>query len=261
MTGKQHVYEEQFDAALDTGGVPARTLIIASTPRSGSHMLGHSMIETGVMGRPFEYVAPRNLARWKEMLGTSDVWETLREIMKRRTTPNGVFAIKLHREHVFPLGGIEKIEAFFPNPVYLRILRGNLLSQAISMSAALQDDVWISGMQGNGKTAIYDRRLIRQTLERLAVDNAVWDKLLAGRPAMTVEYSEVVRDLQGTLRRISAFTGLPIPPEAMPEQPPTRPQATSRSDEWLERYRREWQPSRRVQLLQRALRELRYRLS
>ena len=67
MTGKQHVYEEQFDAALDTGGVPARTLIIASTPRSGSHMLGHSMIETGVMGRPFEYVAPRNLARWKEM--------------------------------------------------------------------------------------------------------------------------------------------------------------------------------------------------
>ena len=78
---------------------------------------------------------------------------------------------------------------------------------------------------------------------------------------MTVEYSEVVRDLQGTLRRISDFTGLPIPPEAMPEQPPTRPQATSRSDEWLERYRREWQPSRRVQLLQRALRELRYRLS
>lgn len=231
------LYEDQFSETLNVSGVPTRTLVIASTPRSGSHMLGHSMIETGAMGRPFEYCNPANLKRWQNMFGTKGLRDTLQRLMEARTTPNGVFAIKLHLNHFNSLGGLEAIDEIFPAPKVIRILRGNILKQAVSITMAQQTGVWISGQRSNGLKPRYSYGKIRHNLSGLAMDNAMWDETLAGREVLTVEFTQVASDTGRVLRDIAEFAGIDLDPGSLPERPPTKAQATSLSDEWVHRYR------------------------
>lgn len=246
-------YEGQFDPGLDIAGAPAprRTLIIASTPRSGSHMLGHAMTATDAMGRPFEYVAPLNLAEWKRRLGSDDLETVLGRIVARRTTANGVFAIKVHYEHLPVFGGLDGLLARFPDPVVIRMVRADLLRQAISASVARQTGVWISGMQGNGRTPFYSRAAIRDELERTALHNARWASALAERgiAPLTVEFDEVVRDTQGTLQSLARYAGIDLAGVALPETPVTRKQGSGRTEEWLARYAGDFRAhSRRARL-------------
>jgi LPS sulfotransferase NodH len=92
---------DQFGAAYDLApydGWPA-TYLIASTPRSGSHYLGHLLFETGLFGSPLEYLHPAHLATWQDRLGTRDVASTLRALFRRRTSASGWFGIKAHWSH------------------------------------------------------------------------------------------------------------------------------------------------------------------
>ncbi|WP_089676027.1 Stf0 family sulfotransferase [Vreelandella aquamarina] len=50
-----------------------RCLVICSTPRCGSHMLGHSLYETGKAGFPLEYLQKNNLKRWSDVLGEKNL--------------------------------------------------------------------------------------------------------------------------------------------------------------------------------------------
>ena len=63
-----HLYKEQFLEEHDYPRVskPTKVLIIASTERCGSHMLGHALHNTHAFGFPLEYANPANLKKWKE---------------------------------------------------------------------------------------------------------------------------------------------------------------------------------------------------
>ncbi len=224
------VYENQFSPDLDMAAPVAvrRTLLIASTPRSGSHMLGHSLAATGAMGQPFEYCNPRNLQVWQRRLGTRGVHDTLAELMKLRTSANGVFAIKLHYAHLSVIGGLEAALEMLPNPAVVMIYRGDLLRQAISFSEAVQTDVWISGMPGNGKTAEYDPKAIRVYLEMLALHNSLWRVELErlGLDWLEVEFENFRRNVAGEVARVAEFAGIEVPLSALPTQPPTRRQSS-----------------------------------
>ncbi len=235
------LYEPQFAKGLDIEGAPPahRTIIIASTPRSGSHMLGHTIHETGAMGVPFEYANPANLPRWKEMLNAGSDLEAISGIMQRRTTANGVFAIKLHPGHLKPFGGLEGALDFFPNVKVLRIVRSDLLKQAISMSVAQQTGVWLSGQESNGIEPRYDRQRIETCLVALARANARWDVYCAqsGISPLRVEYERLASDTSAEIDRIAQFLGIS---EYQPvAAPPTKSQASGRNSEWVERFANE----------------------
>lgn len=239
------LYEAQFSETFDIDGGPAapsKTIIIASTPRSGSHMLGHSMTKTNAMGAPFEYCNSANLQQWRKILGVEDVRDVLRAIMARRTSPNGVFAIKLHHDHLAVLGGLDGAMDFFPNPHFVQICRGNLLKQAISMSVAQQTGVWISEQAGNGRKAVYSQPQITRNLRYLASQVAKWQAELAARglPVLTVEFNQVATDVSAVLARLATHCGIDDFQTIV--APPTIRQSTSRSDEWVDRYSREIHP-------------------
>ena len=65
-----NLYHAQFSDSLDLPAVsgPERSVLIASTPRCGSHMIGHAMAGTGLLGVPFEYCNPANHAAWMRRL-------------------------------------------------------------------------------------------------------------------------------------------------------------------------------------------------
>lgn len=236
-----HLYDAQFSASLDRPGSPSpvRTVLIASTPRCGSHMLGHAMATTGLLGVPFEYCNAANLEEWKRRLGTATTEATLAELMARRTTPNGVFGIKAHYEHCDALGGPEGLFAALPGLRIVHIRRADVMRQAVSFAVARQTGVWISGQEGTGTPARYDAELVSDCLEDIAVQNAMWATAFdeAGIEPLNLYYEEVVRDLPAAVAQVVRFAG------ALPEdgridvEIATRRQGNpARTADWIRRF-------------------------
>src|SRR5262249_15586129 len=70
--------------------------LICSTPRSGSTLLSTGLASTGRAGRPLEYLSQPYGVVFKERNGRLLLPEYWRFLVTRRTTPNGVFGMKMH---------------------------------------------------------------------------------------------------------------------------------------------------------------------
>ena len=102
-----YLYDDQFRVDNDFPFFqhPKKTLIIASTGRSGSHMLGHALMKTKSLGCPLEYLNPSNLPKWNKRFNTNNLEDTLNKIKHHRTSTNGVFSIKMHYTHLKQIHG------------------------------------------------------------------------------------------------------------------------------------------------------------
>ena len=184
----QHQFsiENDFPLYADTG----KTLVIASTGRSGSHMLCHVLHGTKYFGFPLEYVNPLNFEKWKVITGKSSFSDVLKEIMRRRTSPNGVFGIKIHYSQIKHIGGFHKLEQILPNPRYVLLSRNEVLKQAISLSIARQTGVFIAGQQPTTeKEPKYSFEQIDECLRKIILDNASWRYMLASNGCKYIEIS------------------------------------------------------------------------
>lgn len=258
------LYQEQFEEKYNYSPTqPRRYLVIASTPRCGSHMLGHTLHQTECFGFPLEYANNDNLKNWQCIYGTGDAQSTIGAIMKRRTSPNGVFAIKLHYSHIVNLGGFEAVMRIFPNAHYVMLTRSNVLGQAVSFALASQTGIWIDGQKGDTSLARYDRALIDRCLRRVLKDNAAWKYQLAtsGCRHIEMDFDAVKDDIGEAIKRIANFADVELPETAIPAAPVTRPQGGSINREWIRRYLDEYEggllfPEREAGKLSRTLQSL-----
>lgn len=241
------LYERQFSDDLDIADAPSpsATLLIASSPRCGSHMLGHSLAETGRLGVPFEYANPVNLAGWAEQglgdgrTGPARNVAILKALMDRRTTPGGVFGLKMHYTHLAALGGARETLSLLPAPRIVRIVRRDLVRQAFSYARAMQTGIWIDGQTGTGAATRYDRAQIDRCLADLAWQHAGWEAVMAeaGLPVLRVDFETLRADLPGEIRRILRFMDVDPDDVAVPDVPPTRSQGGAQgADDWMARY-------------------------
>ena len=233
-------YEKQFSSELDIPDAPQTqsTLIIASTPRSGSHMLGHALATTGALGVPFEYCNPHWLREWETKLSTRGAEATMAALMTRRTTPNGVFSIKMHYSQAACLGGVAQAVRSFPDPRIVYIHRGDFLRQAMSHMTATQTGVWITGRPKKGE-ARYDRAHFDRSLRTLAWEKGGWETYLrqTDLSVMRVRFEEFAADVEGHVRQILGFMGIDPESVPVPQQPETARQSSGRqTDEWIARY-------------------------
>ncbi len=231
---------EQFLAKHDFPPTdrPSKFLVIASTPRSGSHMLGHSLYKTGKFGFPLEYAHPANLAEWKRILGTKDIFDSLREIQKRRTSGNGVFGIKIFHAHIKEFGGFSNVMSTFPEARYVLLNRKNALRQAISFSIASQTGVWIDEHEPIGRDPEYDYDHINQRLRKVIRDNSSWRYLLAanGCDYIEVDFESARKNISGVIRRIADYMSVEIDGEEIPGQPVTKRRRSRLNDDWERRF-------------------------
>ncbi len=240
-----NLYTDQFNPKHDFPFYekPEKVLIIASTGRSGSHMLGHTLHKTNKFGFPLEYANPRNLAKWKEILGTSSNLETIKKIQQRRTSPNGVFSIKIHYEHIIEFGGFNNIKELFPDAFYILLSRENVLKQAISYAMACETGVWISGMDPADSNPKYNYNLIDQSLRRIILDNSSWRYTLAsnGMPHSEMTFEEISRDINKAIEKISKFMNISIDTSEIPNKAATKKQSNQLNTEWEKKYLAEHQ--------------------
>mgnify|MGYP002652342603 CR=1 FL=1 len=144
------LYEHQFDASFDHpafDGTP-RVLLLATTPRCGSHFLGHILSADGRFGCPFEYLHPSNMTRWREVLGHQRGAPLIPALASRRTSPQGIFAVKAHWPHFARHWGRQRGALAAQPAAVLRLYRRDILAQAVSFDVASQTGQWISAQPG-----------------------------------------------------------------------------------------------------------------
>lgn len=243
---------------------PALSYLICCAERTGSTLLGDALIGTGVAGRPRSYfnrVAHFN-PRLQQILGNAKDDDTyLDKVMVAATTPNDVFGAKVHWEHFLSLvakvdrrppatagqGAAsvpERLRACFPDLRYVWLTRGNKIARAISHYRAKKtgrwqiDARWITDDTGGEGEPPFDFDAIDALVRAGEVEDARWRGFFQQHEIspLALTHEEVVRDLEGVVRRVLGFLGIPAENLKMPA-PTLRQQADKSSREWELRYR------------------------
>ncbi|MEM6974032.1 MAG: Stf0 family sulfotransferase [Pseudomonadota bacterium] len=238
------VWEAQFERAEDFPPTPVRhRLVLCSTPRCGSHYLGHRLRAAG-LGYPLEYVNAANLMRWRTraageaaQIGAPAPLSPLDHVKRHRTAPGGIFAIKVHHNQLAAFLAEE------PDPLgcrFVLIERDDMLAQAVSYAWAAQTGAWISGMAETG-TPRYDRTLIAEKLEAIAAGRAGWRAFLAAnaiRP-LSLSFEHVRAEPAAAVAAIAAYLGLDPSAHRLPDTEhgfAPRAQSDGRKRDWAQRF-------------------------
>jgi LPS sulfotransferase NodH len=235
------LYRPQFESCYDwpeCNGAHT-TLLICSTPRCGSHALGHALFESGSFGSPFEYANPANFSEWQRITEERSVLSVFRKLMTRRTSPSGVFSLKLHYDQLGLFGEFEVVKGLFPNLKVVLLTRKNLLSQAVSMSLAHQTGECIAGQKGHGAVRTFNRTEIDAAARLILRHNSLWEYTLIshGIDPLRIAFEDFLANPEQTLARIGKHVGVEI--ERAVKAPVTKPQSTKINHEWAREYLKE----------------------
>lgn len=221
------------------------TVIICATQRSGSTMVLEDMRNTGVMGLPEEW-----FLTWERLTDEANFKQELEGIKRRASTPNGVMSVKVMANQLIDIeNGLKtffrpqpgptffRFHKYFSDASWVRIIRKNVVEQAISRVMAQQtgvnhatrtsEDDHFAGnlLKGysenyNEKAKFnYDAILLEAT--SITLENIAWDKFFAahGIEPLTLVYEDYSKDdKMGHLDRIADSIGLSELPERKPRK-------------------------------------------
>jgi len=237
---EMHLYDEQFSEKYDLPRVDkaSKILIIASTGRSGSHMLGHALQKSNCFGFPLEYANPSNLAEWKKRFGIDTFDKVLAEIKYRRTSSNGVFGIKIHYNQIDQFDGFKHLKEIFPDAYFVHLSRKKVLKQAVSMSIAQQTGVWISGQTPKNDNPQYSYKAIDRTLRQIIQDNASWQYILEANACnyIQMDFDFVRNNLALSIQKIAEFMKVDVDLESIPTEQITKKQSNKLNEEWENKF-------------------------
>lgn len=232
--------------------------LLCTNPRSGSWMLAEGLRATGVVGRPEEYFNPSlralYLRDFKLPARTSPA-TLLATMLRAGTTPNGVFAAKVHRLNYAAMldllrdatgehdaDEVDLLTGVFPNLVLVHHDRADRVGQALSWHRALATDNWWHVPGRRDIRAEGDVRLdvdrVAALERRLEQDDAAWRELFAraSLPVIPSTYEDLVSDYAGTLRRVVRAVGGPA--DVAISAPPLARQSDRTTDRWRAEYLR-----------------------
>lgn len=211
--------------------------LIATTPRCGSHFLGHTLHATGQFGFPLEYLNRMNLDIWRARLKAADDVTALKMLLRLRTSPSGWFGLKAHWNQFSAFGDKTFFEEIGGFDKMIWIYRRNLLGQSVSRCIAEQTGQWISGAPRRGNP-VYDYSAIVRNAKLIRKQNLKWQAFFADtsvQQLQTVIYEDLLADQPGQLASIGRFldSRLNIIPQT-PEK--TRKQSGQTSKEWADKF-------------------------
>ena len=142
---------------------PTISYIICSMPRSGTHLLGEALQNTGRAGRPDEYLLCDHQGRMgnevgsiAELYGKKTLEEFLDVVTELGSSSNGVFGVTIMGGYFHTIldnyrtlpqyqdieNDYDLMNKLFYTPQYIWLIRRDKVRQAVSMYKALQTNVW-----------------------------------------------------------------------------------------------------------------------
>jgi LPS sulfotransferase NodH/SAM-dependent methyltransferase len=233
------------DARFDYNhfGAMRKAYIVASSPRCGGTHFCWRLWQTGRLGVPIEYFNPAVCGEMSRRLGCASPADYVAALIARRTSKNGVFALKSHFYHfeAFAAEYPGLLEALAPVS-FIYISRSDKLAQAVSLAKALLTERWTSRAEASPRPAlVYDRRLIERCLENIARVEAAWRQWFANREItpLEVRYEELMGDPDGVVLDIMRHLDVTDDPADRVEIPTAERQHDEINAEWTERFLRE----------------------
>jgi trehalose 2-sulfotransferase len=236
-------YSSYYDQPVFEG--KPRPYLIASTPRSGSHYLGHLLFETGDLGSPLEYFHPSLHADFMKKIGVPDGKQMLLHLFRTRTSQTGWFGIKAHWPQFHSFMKDSCARKLLDFEVYIRILRGDTLAQAISLVIARQTNAWIS-FHTSKHIPEYDFISIKRAVSEIERENMNWDRyfLKTGIDPIIVKYESLVSDPLAAVENIRDAFQLTTPPKNTACLLKPAKQRSSANLDWQERYNNDLRATR-----------------
>jgi LPS sulfotransferase NodH len=216
---------------------PERTLIIASSPRSGSSYFCQLLDTTGLTRMTEEYFEEK--VYLDRGLACPTVAEKMVRIDRMSRTESNLISIKLFPNHMATVLKHGLIESAFCNPHYVFLRREDFLGQAISFARASMTDKWTSQEEGRAVELVYNDAAILAAIRRLARLDAWWETFFATRdvPLLRLSYETVEAEPAGSMAAAINFFG--FDPKLYPAEPTEVTLSRQRdavSEEWRARF-------------------------
>lgn len=204
-----------YDTVYDLGSPrePRRTYLVATTQRSGSHLLAHSLAHHGA-GVPLEYANPFlaeiELMRRGQEVTVDARRALLEEVRSRRTTTDGLFGLKAHWHHWEGVLGDEvRLRLLEPRAV-IHVHRRDILSQAVSLAFSRRTGSWISFHARRPlDPGVFDAAAIDDALAVIAHEQHAWEAWFdrAGLSPLRLCFDHIVADPERISVMAAEFLG------------------------------------------------------
>jgi len=246
LDGVETGYEGKFDFP---GRAPEIPYLLATVPRTGSSFLSHVLWRTGCLGAPLEYL---NFDKDGPYFFAHDAAEQQdwlwRSVLRRRTSPNGVFGVKC-----FPM----QLEALHEsNPALLSAIwatllpagrRGRIvylarrdrLAHAISYARATISGIWRREQEeGAAAEPEYSKTALANAEQWIEMQARGWEEMFAnlGIEPLRLWYEEVAADPDQAARQVADYLGVALDPAAAVEIPAVERQSEAGARAWAERH-------------------------
>lgn len=240
------------DFALRPQGADFR-YVLCSSPRSGSTLIASMLHATGRAGDPLEYLNDQWI---RVFMRTNpgppdnfDVGSYLAGWEARRTSPNGIFGIKLHyhqmrrtwrgreREAVDRLGSYDR---------HILLVRRDKIAQAVSLYRAIASQMWTSkdvshvdaGNSAKKREVDFNPVRIAELLAFLIKEEEGWRSFLRANNIPFAEsiYENFVSDYAAESVKLLELLGMDSKAEDIP--PPQLSRQSQGADPLIEQFRR-----------------------
>lgn len=185
-------------------------------------MLAGGLNQTQIAGHAIEYFNELALAKLKQKISIQEVLQYFQEVIDRRTSPNGVFGMKIHSHqfrNVFIHNDVvhPSAEWFIDQFSHFIVMsRRDKLSQAISLQIAHETRKWNSTEPhdlGSSSIEINAEKAIKITgcLKSLLDEDYFWRRVIKYKNlnCLDVCYEDLIKDYQFQMDRVFNFLGLP----------------------------------------------------
>jgi trehalose 2-sulfotransferase len=226
-----------------------KSYIVASTPRCGSTFLCSLLWQTGVLGAPSEYWnchksgARKTIGiRMMERLEAVSGEDYLRKLLACRTSPNGLFGVKVHFfDFQEVLRGFPQVLNLLAPVTYICIERQDKLAQAVSLARSLQTGAWTAASDRPRPSVTYDRDLISRCLGSLETQRLGWLRWFEsnGIAPYIVTYEKLIADTAAVVSGIVELLGVQSDEPRETRVRTVKRQSDGTNKAWASRYRSE----------------------
>jgi trehalose 2-sulfotransferase len=231
--------------------------MLCAVARSGSNLLADGLVQVRRAGRLGQYFLPQNESRTAQdhaIDSNGNFASYIRGVVSATATANGVFGFKimgwylekflarLRETGAFGEANtpdLEMLRCAFPGLQFVQILRRNKIRQAVSKARAVQTGLWkIQEGKEPLAEAHFDPKLIARCRQDVAREEKIWANFFErnGVAPFRVEYEELCRDYETTIRGVLDFLNITLPRRIKITPPATISQTDATSREWEESF-------------------------
>lgn len=248
---------------------PEQSYILWFSQRVGSTLLAQALEDTGVAGRPREWLNAASVAEVMKKHGVATADELRHYLWRVATSSNAVLGIKygmvpkLHDKLIDLMASVEREGApegtdrsydvwrgFFPNCRHCFLTRRDKVRQAVSWWRAIKSEEWhrpnrsdtsvgvIARSPPGSLTDKYDFYAIRHLLGECSTrEDAIRRQLDAWAiEPLTIIYEDLVARFEATVRSVLEFLRVPDARALTIRQPAFEALADEISDAWYQRF-------------------------